>query len=624
MRVCLETTLFFIYESFRQKSTKTKGGILYPTILRYSSKVMAKKDKQKSGIANDEKKIKLHLGWKMVLLAELPLLMMAIVLTIFSVMTVKEGMQKEAISSLRYLASSVRAAYDQFAEGDYYLAEDGSLMKGELNVSERTDILDAYVADEDADVTMFYGDVRKSTTLVDHATGERIVGTTIGAEVSNAVLSGSDYKSYNLTINGEHYYAYYEPLYNGDGSVVGMVFVGMPAKDINEYIQASATRVIVVALLITLVAVCVLTIFGTRLGKAMRNLEEKIREIASGNLAVEVDAKMEKRADEVGMIMYIMRGLLDRLNGVMGAIKNSALSVHKYGENLEATASQTSSTSDEIAGAVEGISKGAVSQAEDIEQATVAVADMGKAIEDIVVKVENLTKTAEHIKEAGDAASSIMAELSTSNDKTTDAVKRVAQTVQQTDESVQQIREAVAVITSIASETSLLSLNASIEAARAGEAGRGFAVVASEIQKLAEESNQSAQRIEEIINKLLEDSRRTMDVMSEVNTTVDEQQKKLEETKEKFGNVSGGIDSSRADILQVTKGAKECDKHRTIVVDIIQNLSAVSEENAASAEETTASMQELNATINLLAQSAQELLKMSEDLNEETTYFTLK
>ena len=102
MRVCLETTLFFIYESFRQKSTKTKGGILYPTILRYSSKVMAKKDKQKSGIANDEKKIKLHLGWKMVLLAELPLLMMAIVLTIFSVMTVKEGMQKEAISSLRY------------------------------------------------------------------------------------------------------------------------------------------------------------------------------------------------------------------------------------------------------------------------------------------------------------------------------------------------------------------------------------------------------------------------------------------------------------------------------------------------------------------------------------------
>ena len=356
----------------------------------------------------------------------------------------------------------------------------------------------------------------------------------------------------------------------------------------------------------------------------MRNLEEKIREIASGNLAVEVDAKMEKRADEVGMIMYIMRGLLNRLNGVMGAIKNSALSVHKYGENLEATASQTSSTSDEIAGAVEGISKGAVSQAEDIEQATAAVADMGKAIEDIVVKVENLTKTAEHIKEAGDAASSIMAELSTSNDKTTDAVKRVAQTVQQTDESVQQIREAVAVITSIASETSLLSLNASIEAARAGEAGRGFAVVASEIQKLAEESNQSAQRIEEIINKLLEDSRRTMDVMSEVNTTVDEQQKKLEETKEKFGNVSEGIDSSRADILQVTKGAKECDKHRTIVVDIIQNLSAVSEENAASAEETTASMQELNATINLLAQSAQELLKMSEDLNEETTYFTLK
>lgn len=570
-----------------------------------------------------KKKVKLSLGWKMILMSGIPLLVMAIVLTSFSAITLKKGMQQEAADALQYLASGVRAAYNELVKGDFYLAEDGSLMKGDMNLSERTDILDAFVEDEDAELTLFYGDVRKSTTLVDQTTGERIVGTTASAEVAKTVLGGKDFESYDLTINGEHYYAYYEPLYNSDGSVVGMIFIGMPAAEINAFINKSVMGIAGSALAVTILAFVIVLVFGLRLGKAMRKTEETIEEVASGKLTVEIDKKLEKRSDEVGMIMHVLDGLVERLRDVVGQIKDSAAQVHKYGEGLEETAAQTSTTADEISGAVEGISKGAISQAEDIEQATVAVDTMGKAIEGIVAKVEHLAQTAEEMSKAGDEAARNMDELSASNDKTMDAVRRVTETVQQTDASVQQIREAVAMITSIASETSLLSLNASIEAARAGEAGRGFAVVASEIQKLAEESNQSAYRIEEIINNLLADSQRTMEVMGEVNETVDEQQKKLVETKEKFDNVSAGIVTSRENIEQVNTEAQDCDAQRVSVVDIIQNLSAISEENAAAGEETTASMQELNATINMLAQSSQELLKMAEDLNKETEYFTV-
>lgn len=570
-----------------------------------------------------QKKVKLSLGWKMILLSGIALLVMAIVSISYSAIVLKRGMQQEATDALQYLASGVRAAYDELVEGDFYLAEDGSLMKGDMNLSERTDILDAFVEDEDAELTLFYGDVRKSTTLVDQQTGERIVGTTASAEVAKTVLGGKDFESYNLTINNEQYYAYYEPLYNSDGSIVGMVFIGMPAAEINAFISKSVIGITGISLVVTALALLVVIIFGIRLGKAMHKMEVTIEEVAAGNLTIEVDKKLEKRSDEVGMIMYILGGLVERLRAVVAEIKDSAAEVHRYGEGLEETAAQTSTTSDEISGAVEGISKGAISQAEDIEQATVAVDTMGKAIEGIVVQVEHLAQTAEEMSKAGDEASRIMGELSLSNDKTMDAVRRVTETVQQTDASVQQIREAVAMITSIASETSLLSLNASIEAARAGEAGRGFAVVASEIQKLAEESNQSAYRIEEIINNLLADSQRTMEVMGEVNETVDEQQKKLVETKEKFDNVSAGIVTSRENIEQVNVEAQDCDAQRISVVDVIQNLSAISEENAAAGEETTASMQELNATINLLAQSSQELLKMAEDLNKETEYFTV-
>ncbi len=467
---------------------------------KYSEHIMGKMNNE----STMTKKVKLSLGWKMVLMSGISLLIMAVALTVFSATTLRAGMQEEATDALQYLASGVRAAYDQLIEGDYYLAEDGSLMKGDMNLSERTDILDAFVADEDAELTLFYGDVRKSTTLVDQVTGERIVGTTASAEVAKTVLGGKDYASYNLTINNEQYYAYYEPLHNSDGSIIGMIFIGMPASGINAFINEAIIKIATTALGITIVAMILVTVFGLRLGKAMRKTEAAIEEVAAGNLTVEIDQRLEKRSDEVGMIMYILRGLVDRLRGVMTDIKESALDVHKYGEGLEGTASQTSTTADEIAGAVEGISKGAISQAEDIEQATVAVDNMGKAIEDIVAKVENLAKTAEQMNEAGDEAAAIMGELSASNDKTMDAVKRVTETVQQTDASVQQIREAVAMITSIASETSLLSLNASIEAARAGESGKGFAVVAEQIRRLADTSEQTANKIQDINQLVIE------------------------------------------------------------------------------------------------------------------------
>jgi len=196
-------------------------------------------------------------------------------------------------------------------------------------------------------------------------------------------------------------------------------------------------------------------------------------------------------------------------------------------------------------------------------------------------------------------AMKIMDELSVSNDKTTEAVLGVAKNVEATDESVKMITEAVELITNVAAQTNLLSLNASIEAARAGEAGRGFAVVATEIQKLSEESNASARRISEIIAGLAADSKASLSMMETVKTRLKEQQEKLDETKSEFGGVASGIQATREDAGRINDEAVSCDSARGAVVDVIQNLSAISEENAASAEQTTASMEELTANISI-------------------------
>ena len=248
---------------------------------------------------------------------------------------------------------------------------------------------------------------------------------------------------------------------------------------------------------------------------------------------------------------------------------------------------------------------------------------MGQLIELIVKNIAVLRDSADRMRAAGEESYVIMKELSHSNDMTEKAVQKVSANVEATDDSVTRITEAVNLITEIASQTSLLSLNASIEAARAGEAGKGFAVVATEIQHLSEESSSSANRITEIVNKLSEDSRNSMEVMEEVKIKLGEQKEKLNQTRQKFEVVNTGIIKASEDTEEINEEAMSCDTSRQRIVDLVQNLSAISEENAASTEETTASMEELNATMNLLAESSKQLKELAVHLEENTQFFQL-
>ena len=152
---------------------------------------------------------------------------------------------------------------------------------------------------------------------------------------------------------------------------------------------------------------------------------------------------------------------------------------------------------------------------------------MGVTIDQIVDEVGSLYETSESMERSKADAEEIIAELSASSEKTFEAIKMIENQVNLTDESVSKIKESVKLIASIADETNMLSLNASIEAARAGDAGKGFGVVATEIQKLAEESNQSAETIDKVIRNLAAESRNTVEAMEHMNEIIQEQQQKL-------------------------------------------------------------------------------------------------
>ena len=483
--------------------------------------------------------------------------------------------------------------------------------------------LDIYVKNSknDVQVTLTYGTKRVLTTLTD-SKGARLTGTDMSSEVWDVVKTGKTFRDTNYKVDGKRYCAVYVPL-KDNNQVVGCVFAGQPTSDITNYIMQKVGTMLIVSAVVLILVGIVATFIAQSISKSIKRASVSVTKVAGGDLTVEVDKTVLKRQDEIGDMGRALETLIFKLREIVGSLAKSATDLGESGNSIDSMASQSSVAAGEISTAVEEISKGAVSQAEDIETATNEIMTMGEQITQIVNNIADLTKTSKNMEEAESASQDTMIELSDAVQRTTDAVARIAKQIETTNESVDKIGNAASLIADIASQTSLLSLNASIESARAGEAGKGFAVVASEIQKLSSQSDSTASKIQEIITDLQNDSKETLEVMRSTEVLVREQYEKLAATKERFKEVGNGINVSKRGTDVIRGNAQVCDSSRVTVVDVISNLSAISEENAASTQQTTSSMQELNATINILAETAAKVKEVSDQLNEDMKYFKM-
>lgn len=560
---------------------------------------------------------------KLILIALLPVIALCVIITMIAADSARTGMQDEAFQGLQGMAYSFEEIYLMVDDGDFTMGDDGILKKGDYVITDNFQIVDDIKEHTGYDVTLFYGDTRIVTSLKDHKTGERLIGTKASERVIEAVLNnGTEFHDKNVVINDDNYYGYYVPIHQND-IVIGMAFVGISSADIEALIQQKVKKIASVAIVALVIIALLNLVFATGLGSTIIGLQRNVVDIQQGNLTTMINEKSKRRNDELGAMSRALEELVMQLAEIIGSVKESSRVLYDSGTSLEEMANQTSGTTSEISSAVEDVSRGAMTQAEETESASASIADMGQIITDIVSSVDALMIASENMKNASDESAEIIQELSISNDRTTEAIIKIGEQVNTTNESVQEIGKAVAMITSIATETNLLSLNASIEAARAGEHGRGFAVVASQIQKLAEESNKSAAEIRTIIDNLLQDSEQTVRVMSEVNVIVEEQRTKLRQTQDKFHMVTNGVNSTTNETQVIEKQAAAVDEARAKIMDVIQNLSAISEENAASTQETNASMEELNATLSVLAENAADLLALSTELDQSMEYFQL-
>jgi len=333
--------------------------------------------------------------------------------------------------------------------------------------------------------------------------------------------------------------------------------------------------------------------------------------------------RLNQRKDEIGAMSRAVSVLRERLVSVVRNIRKESEVLRVAADELNRGAGETANTMSQVENAVSDISQGAVAQAEETQAATESVMAMGSMVEETNGVVQQLVQNASRMKDAGDNAKGILLQLAQVNTKAEEYIDVIAKQTDTTNESAQKISEAAAMITEIAEQTNLLSLNASIEAARAGEQGRGFSVVASQIQKLAEQSNESARQIGTIISVLLQDSKRAVEIMKDVKSSMKEQSEYVGRTDGVFGEIREEVDASVEAMHYILKKTNEMDDTRCKVVDGVQSLTAIAEENAAGTEETSASVTEISAVVADISKKSEELRRIAETLERDMNMFKI-
>ena len=365
-----------------------------------------------------QKKFRIGLTMKIVAMGVIPAIVIAVCMVFVGTNAIRSGLRDEMIDTLKQAVNGMSSMGDALGKGDYTLDANGNLMKNGVNITQNTQLIDSLVEDSELDVTFFYDKVRRATTLLDKKSGQRILGTEASDEVYEKVVeNGENYTSYDIVINDEPYYAYYAPMKDSAGKTIGMYFAGIPTKSMTEFVKKQVTVLFVVAVVIAIIATVLVLFISIRISRGILATGRVITALANGDLQVEVEESALKRKDELGDIARIVSKLQVELKKVMSKVKESSNVLLTAGKDLSSMASQTSATADEIGHAVEDISKGAVSQAEDIETASARIEEMGNVIGRIVNGVAVLNTTSDNMKNAGDQSNTIIKELSQSNDR---------------------------------------------------------------------------------------------------------------------------------------------------------------------------------------------------------------
>lgn len=526
------------------------------------------------------------LKYKILFVALLPILVVCIAVMVINNTVIKNTLLEKTKNELKATAEALSAAYNQNS-GEYFQNDDGEIWKGTYNVSLSQKLVTEMSEKTGSSLTFFYGDKRLVTSLKDKK-GDYILGSKAGDYLKKNVLEGGkDVFTSRVSVEGTMYYGYYIPVkQNNSDDIIGMIFAGMPAREVDKTINLVSGLLFLILGIVLVLTIFVSVLASKEIASAIEDSVLVVQNMASGNLNVSINRKNLGRKDEVGKLSAGTKSLRESLGNMIGAISDNTLSLDVASQDMSNIAGQASDAMDSISENLKSVLESAKNQAEVTASVDDNVNNINMMLKQTGDEADGLSDAADDMLGTGREVDNSLKNLYNSNEEVLDAIERIRKQTSETDISVDKIKEAVNLIAYIAEETNLLSLNASIEAARAGESGKGFAVVAVEISKLAEQSNAASADIEKMIMDLGQNSERTVETMEMVQDAINRQSDDMNNTRKIFEKVKDRINLVAKGVANIREATERLEGETTYIAEDINGLNAAANKNMENVKET--------------------------------------
>ncbi len=508
---------------------------------------------------------------------------------------------------------------DYYYPGDWQI-KNQQLYKGQVLMEENYELIDKIGELTGGDtVTIFKGDTRVSTNVMNN--NERCVGTQVSDVVAETVLKKGEKYVGRAEVVGTWNETAYQPIQDDKGEIIGIWYVGVPATPYDDAVNEFRNTMVVYSGIGILIGFLAAFLIAFTVYTPLRRITEGVEVISQGDLTYKVPVKAN---DEPGKVADMVNKMVESMSALIGGTRQLSEQVGRASSHITGLIDNSTKMVGDMSVQAEKMNDEAVRQVELAEGSRVVLSEMSAAIQQVAANssdVSNFVADATFkAKEGGEEVDKAIKQM----DVISEAVNSTAVIVEGLGTKSQEIGQIVVLITDIANQTNLLALNAAIEAARAGEQGKGFAVVAEEVRKLAEESGEAANRISELIKEMQAGAGNAVQAMQEGTREVSNGIQVVAHAGSAFKEIIDAVGTVNMQIQEVSAASEEMAASAQTAFESVQETASAAEKNSIYARDITRLTAEQMASIENMNQSVSELNQVVTEMNKSIRFFKVQ